>query len=304
MTHEPASFAVPATLLLAVLLLAPALPAGADGLPTLDPGVPSLDCGSLVDAGNSHAEATWLWPDAANPCIGTLAPVVDEQDWFSIDLQRGGQLHVNVVSFTADADICLYGPWDDEVPLRCSALPLFSYDAISIEAAEWGPHRLQVRLAAGAGNYLLSVWRWDPAPADRPDMAVLDFQVRKPVLTTDLAPTGVVNPLGDWAFDATITNLGHGRDCPEVWFTIQGETFVPERQVGPVWVAPVFLSDAVEVPWPDCLGPGQSTSVHAAWRPGAMVGDVTVSAVVYSDHDLDWANNVRSVDTFVLVGGL
>lgn len=258
-----------------------------------------------MDAGNSHAEATDLWPgNNVNPCIGTVAPVVDEADWFSIYLQRGGQLFVSVFSFTSDVDLCLYGPHDDEVPIACSTLPLFSYDALSVEAAEWGSHRLQVRLASGAGNYFLSLWRWDPAPADRPDMAVLDFQVRKPTLVTDMASTEVVNPAGDWAFDATFTNLGTGWDCPEVWFYIQGETYVPQRQMGPVWLAPVMLTDAVQVPWPDCLGPGQSTSVHASWRPGAMVGDITVSVVVSSSFDLDWTNNVRSVDTFVLVGGL
>jgi hypothetical protein len=52
------------------------------------------------------------------------------------------------------------------------------------------------------------------------------------------------------------------------------------------------------------LAPGASRDATYSWNGLGMVGDVRVTASVWGTTDDDASNNVRSVDHYVILGGL
>lgn len=299
---------VPAVLPLALALLAAAAPpVGAEGLPVLQPGLPSLplnDCGTYADAGNAYESASWI-PADGGFCEAYVAPVLDEQDWYRFYLSPGTSVDVFAFAPFADVDICAFGPADNATPLACSDEPLFVGDALSFTADTWGEYRLQVDLVAGGGMYQLLVSAWAPPPRDRPDVAMLDLAVAKPILVTDAGPTPVTNPLGDWRFTVTLANAGPGWACPQVAFAITGEQWTRPVQVAGYPLGAFQMSDYVALDNVGCLAPGETRTESTDWRPPlTLVGDIEIHAWSFTPYDLSWGNDDQVHRDFVLVGGL
>lgn len=303
MTRSASTLAVPATLLLTLALLLPALPVQGEGLPEIRPGAPGIDC-SRGEAGNSYEEAMYIGYDDIS-CTGLMTPVVDDQDWYAFWLPAGASFYASILGHLGDVDACLYGPSDNATPLVCSTEPLFVGDWLNWHAREWGAHRIQLSLVAGAATtYSLYLSSYEPPVFPLPDIALSDLRVEKPVLRTDALDTGVVNPAGAWKISVHMANLAWNWDCPEVRVYITGEPILPAFAFPPLGqFGPLAPGGYIEV-GQFCVGPGYPEEISVDWRPLLVVGDVTITVVADNDWDENWENNVISTTDFVLVGGL